>query len=575
MIQEQPHRPCRTEEIRGKARSYSAAVILSFVLCHFINHSLALVSLKLANQAHGVLIDPWRSQAGTALMLTAALTHYGNALWSIYVRRTLRLAKWEGWQLTLGLCIPFLLMIHVAGTRMAEVLYRVTPDYHYVLYRHWVTDPWLVALQTAALLTVWTHACIGLRLAWRSAAWYPRWRPVLVAVMWVLPSLALAGYVSAGNQERREARAEGYAEALLADANYSDAARAGVERITYNGLAVHCGLVVLPFAGRGVRRAIALRRGCPPQVILPNGRSLPILTGATVLEALRDHGVPHASICGGRGRCTTCRVRITSGLDQLDPPSTLEAKALARSGVSADTRLACQIRPHHDVAILPLLPPDVGAAPGVLPSVSDGREQLVTVVFVDLRGSTTLGEGKLPYDMVFIVNRFCQEMNQALKSTGGHYSQFTGDGLMALYGLEGGPADGGAHQALQGVAVMLARLENLNAELASVLVQPLRMGVGMHWGEAIVGALGPPKSQIVTALGDTVNTAARLEGLTRDYDCKVVLSKAAAEAAGLRLDDLPVRSVVVKGRSQAVEFYALDDMPGVLASSDARGSEGL
>jgi adenylate cyclase len=108
---------------------------------------------------------------------------------------------------------------------------------------------------------------------------------------------------------------------------------------------------------------------------------------------------------------------------------------------------------------------------------------------------------------------------------------------------------------------MQRRLQLLNAQLKIELPEPLRIGIGIHYGEAIVGAMGPPRSQIVTAIGDTVNTTARLESLTKDYDCLLILSEGAAQAAGIRLEGATLRSAPVKGRAQEVSFYALRDVP--------------
>jgi len=182
-------------------------------------------------------------------------------------------------------------------------------------------------------------------------------------------------------------------------------------------------------------------------------------------------------------------------------------------------------------------------------------------VFVDLRASTTLGEARMPYDVLFILNRFFAEMTKALAATEGHYSQFTGDGLMALYGLDARDPAIGPLQALRGAREMLTRLDQLNSEIQAELRQPLRIGISIHFGEAIVGSMGPPRSQIITAIGDTVNTAARLEGLTKDYDCVLIVSRPAADAAGLKMTDQKQHQAPVKGRSQTVEFYALEAVP--------------
>ena len=210
-------------------------------------------------------------------------------------------------------------------------------------------------------------------------------------------------------------------------------------------------------------------------------------------------------------------------------------------------RLACQIRPTADLAITPLCAADASAADGYVPGGLEGAERLITVMFVDLRGSTTLGEAKLPYDVLFILHRFFYEMKQSLEATNGHYSQFTGDGLMALYGLHAADPATGPGEALRGAREMLMRVERLNREL--------------HYSEAIVGMMGPPRSMIISAIGDTVNTAARLESLTKEYHCSLILSRRAAEVAKLDLAGHTLHEAAVKGRVQSVQFLALQAVP--------------
>lgn len=283
--------------------------------------------------------------------------------------------------------------------------------------------------------------------------------------------------------------------------------------------------------------------------------------GATVLETLRDHGIPHASVCGGRGRCTTCRVRVIHGLEHLPDIGRTEEKALERIGAPANLRLACQLRPRGDLGVVPLLPPSATAADGRQSGGMEGSERLITVLFVDLRDSTRLGERKLPYDVLFILNQFLMEMNGALVETGGRLSQFIGDGLMALYGLDTDDPGRGCRDALRGAAEMLRRLDNLNANLESELENPLRAGIGIHFGEAIVGEMGLPGSQVLTAIGDNVNIAARLEGLTKEFNVPLVISAELAETAEVTCPVDKGHNVTVSGRSGPVQVYALDEPP--------------
>jgi adenylate cyclase len=542
---------------RARLRLISGLTMLAFVISHLTAHCFLLISVEDAEVVLDALMAPWRTVLGTAILTAAFVVHYCNALWSIYIRRSLRLARWELAQLALGLCIPFLLMFHVVGTRIAESTLDVTIYYNTVFIAQWLHRSWLAAVQLIALVTVWTHACIGINFWLRTKHWYLSWRPAFFIFGLLLPTLAVAGYISGGNQVVREARADpDFVKSAAEDSNITPAAAEAADRMVEVGFALAFGFTLLPFAARGVRE-IVYRRRKPPVLSHANGRSVPLLPGATVLETLRANGIAHASVCGGRARCTTCRVLVTKGLEHLPEPTGLEAKALARIGATPGMRLACQIRPAADLAIMPLLAADASAADGAIRGGLEGSERLITVVFVDLRGSTSLAEAKLPYDTLFILNQFFHEMTQALVATSGHYSQFTGDGLMALYGLDAADPKTSPVDAVRGAREMLERLDQLNYRLRGDLREPLRIGIGIHHSEAIVGAMGPPRSQIISAIGDAVNTCARLESLTKEYGCSVVISRQAAEAAGLNLAGHTMHEAPVKGRREPVQFYAL------------------
>jgi adenylate cyclase len=284
------------------------------------------------------------------------------------------------------------------------------------------------------------------------------------------------------------------------------------------------------------------------------------LPGRSILEPLRIAGVPHASVCGGRGRCTTCRVRV--GADHLSEPSELERGALARIDAPPGVRLACQARPEANIQVTALLP--ASARDARSPGGVSGTERVVTTMFLDLRGSTKLGERKLPYDVLFILNQFFAEMAEALGETRGHYAQFAGDGLMALYGLRGDSADG-ARDAFRGAAVMLARLDSLNDRLGAELDAPLIVGIGIHTGEAIVGTMGSPASPNHSAIGDNINIATRLEAKTKEFGCAVVAAVAAMQMAGMELEGLEQYNVEVRGRDAGMDVITLDQ-----ASLEAR-----
>lgn len=531
-----------------RLRLATGLVLACYVTGHLLNHALGIVSADAMEVLRRMLAAWWRSLPGTALLYGSLATHFALALVSLGRRRTLRMPLWEAGQLALGLAVPLLLAYHIAGTRFAWQILGREVDYPRIVWAIW-SDPVQIAKQVVLIAAVWLHLCLGVHFWLRIRPWYPRAQPWLLGAAVLVPALALAGFISAG----AHAVAPPPQPMSAADRAFLLAVR---DTIWWGfGLALAATLAL--------RLARALRRH-GYRIHHPSGRVVTATTGASVLEALREAGIPHASVCGGRARCTTCRVRVAGDPGAVPPPTALEAEALRRIGASPNVRLACQLRPANDVHITPLVPPAAGPAAARRPGGVQGHEQMVAAMFVDLRGSTSLGEARLPYDVVFILNQFFAEMSEALEATGGHYAQFSGDGLLALYGLRGdiGSACRGA---LAGAAEMQRRLAALNARLAHELQEPLRMGIGIHAGVAIVGTMGPPAAPIVSAIGDTINSAARLESLTKEFRTTLVVSLDTLRCAGVAAVGLPVHRVEVRGRARSIEVVAVDDPAALLA----------
>jgi adenylate cyclase len=533
-------------------RLATGLVIAAYVAGHFLNHALGIVSLGAMDVLRHVLALWWRSLPGTVLLYGSLLTHFALALLSLSRRRTLRMPAWEAAQLALGLSILPLLTYHVIGTRFVWQLLGLEVNYPRIVSAIW-SDPWQIAKQVTLVSVVWLHLCFGIHFWLRLKSWYPRAQQYLFAAAVLVPALALAGFVSAGIDVMRPPPLPITREGIALLFGWRD--------VLYWTFGLLLGATLL------LRLAYKLRRGAY-RIHHSTGRIVAAHTGSSILEALRDAGLPHASVCGGRARCTTCRVRIADGLQALAPPSALEADALRRIDAAPNVRLACQARPATDVWITPLVPagadPDVARRPGGV----QGHEQQVVAMFVDLRGSTALGETRLPYDVVFILNQFFAEMSEALQATGGHYAQFAGDGLLALYGLRGdiGPA---CRNAIAGAADMHRRIGLLNARLEHELAAPLRIGIGVHAGVAIVGTMGPPAAPIISAIGDTINSAARLETLTKQYGTTLVVSADTLRLAGIALPDVPLHRAEVRGKVQQIEVLAIEDPGALLLRNEA------
>ena len=548
-------------------RLITGLVVAGFVVGHFSNHALGVVSIEAMDRLRAMLAAWWRSPVGSVLLYGSLLTHFALALISLYRRTTLRMPWWEGAQLALGLAVPPLLIAHIVGTRFAWTLLGHNIDYERVVGLLWSSD-WNIAKQTTLLLVVWGHLCVGLHYWLRVRPWYRNALPLAFALALLVPTLALSGFAGAGfylwpsvesvgGMQKYNVELAGMTER---DRNLLAQWRDGLEYAFWIALAATL-----------LARWLRARIGATYRVRHASGRVITAPVGRSILEAIRDEGLPHASVCGGRARCTTCRVRIGEGLSHLPPPGRMEAQALGRIEAPPNVRLACQCRPTRDVAVAPLLPPNAGFS-SVLqpPSGAQGRERRIVAMFVDLRDSTRLGEGRLPYDVVFLMNQFFAEMHAALRATGGYYAQFRGDGLLALYGLDSSLA-GACRAAIQGAADMQTRIEHLNRSLADDLKEPLRIGIGIHAGVAIVGTMGPPAEPIYSAIGDMVNTAARLENMTKAYACTLMVSADVLREAGIEPGDAPEHQVRIRGKTERLAAYAVTD-PRALLKAESRSS---
>jgi adenylate cyclase len=532
----------------------AAFVLLTYLILHFTNHALGLISLAAMEGGRWWFLALWRSVPGTLALYGAIVVHGVLALWLLYQRRTLRMPAWEAAQYGLGLLLPALLTIHVVGTRIAWWHAGTDDRYARVLMAFWVLAPERGAWQAVALATAWTHACIGLHYWLRFRLWYPRVVVWLFAIALLLPAAALAGFVAGGREVQALARTPGWTEALMRETRPPGPAQAAALLRVRNGfLDAYLGALVAVIAARGVRALWQRRRSV--RITYP-GRVVTIPVGFTILDASRAAGIPHASVCGGRGRCSTCRVHVGRGLDGLPPPSEAEQRVLARVGAAQGVRLACQTRPLRDVSVVPLLAPSIAPAEASATDVGQGHESEIAVLFADLRGFTRMAEHKLPYDVVFFLNRYFETVGTAITGAGGVTNQFTGDGVMALFGIDDGPGVG-ARQALAAARAMVEGVTALSAELAADLPVPMRLGIGVHAGSAVVGQMGWGQSFYLTAVGDTVHVAARLEQATKDYGAELVVSEDVGRYAEIDLSAFPGHDLAVRNRAGRVSVRVI------------------
>lgn len=539
----------------------TAWVLFAYLVSHFSNHALGNISMD-ALQA-GVVIHAriWQFPPVAALFYASAVVHAGLGIWALYERRRFQWRAMEPLQLLLGLSIPALIVAHVVAVRLGENLYDIDRSYPQV-FASWLASDLRLWAMYVVVVVAWVHGCIGLFFWLRLKSWFKPAAPWLLAFAVLLPTLALLGIFQGQRMVAAKLNDAGWQAANLGPAQVGTPAQQNaLAAITDNLLIGYAALLLLALLARGLRSLIERRSGVI-RLAYDNGRTLRVPVGLSVLEASQRHNVPHASICGGRARCSTCRIRVTAGLADLPAPSARESFVLSRLGSGGDPaiRLACQLHPTADLAFTQLLVPHGPARPARI-----GQERYLVCMFVDMRGSTLLAEHRLPYDTVFIVNRFLAAVSQAVVACGGQPNQFIGDGELALFGLACDPQTA-ARQALLAAAMIADNLDELNEALRHDLPAPLRFGIGIHGGEVIVGDIGYRDNMVFTALGDAVNVAARLQDMTKTLGCTAIVSEHVFTTAGLDAQALPLHDLPLRGRSAEIPVRAVSD-PRLLTPS--------
>ncbi len=542
-----------------RLRLCSGLVLFTYVTTHLVNHSLGLISLDAMEDGRQWFLAVWRNPVGTLALYGALVLHIGLVLWSLYQRRELRMPRWEAGQVALGLLIPPLLAEHIIGTRLLNAVYGVGDAYTYVVLVLWEFAPEKGVQQSIMLLVAWVHGCMGLHFWLRLKPWYPGLVRYLYAVSILVPVLALLGFFKAGQEVSALARDPDWLNAIFTGLPFPDAEAVAFATDARAAALWVIGLLVgAVFAARLIRSTWERRKGVF-YLTYPGGRRVRVTPGTTILEVSRAAAIPHASVCGGRGRCSTCRVRVGEGAEALDAPSAEEQRVLKRVGAPPGVRLACQTRPARDLVVTPLLPPTASPSDGFQrPGYLQGSELEIAILFADIRAFTKLSEHKLPYDVVFLLNRYFRSMGEAIERSGGQLDKFIGDGVMALFGINSGP-ERGCREAMAGARAMAEQLEELNAALANDLDEPLRIGIGIHVGPAIVGEMGHAAATSITAIGDAVNTASRLEAMTKEYHCQLIVSEQVEERSGVDLSAFDSEQVEVRGRREPLAIRVIPD----------------
>ena len=286
-----------------RLRLFSGLVMLAYVTMHLLNHAVGLISLEAMENVLWYIFRIWTNRPAQLVLYSSFLVHYALALYALWQRQTLRLRASELSQVVLGFAIPLLLVRHVVTTRISDSFLHTDVGYYaYLLWVYFVRSPEYGFVQMLVLVVAWGHAMIGLHFWLKVRPWYARLQPTALVVAVLVPVLSLLVAIEAGRQVT----------ALAADPNWiheritlpSPEAQSTLETITELLSWFFAAMVGAVLLARVARRIWQRRHGLV-RIGYPDGRIVEVTPGTSVLEASRLAGIPHASVCGGRGRCST------------------------------------------------------------------------------------------------------------------------------------------------------------------------------------------------------------------------------------------------------------------------------
>ncbi|MEM6987166.1 MAG: 2Fe-2S iron-sulfur cluster-binding protein, partial [Pseudomonadota bacterium] len=314
-----------------------------FTTCHLLTLSFGLHSLGSLESAHLLLMAPWRTQYGTATLGLAFVVHLLLGMLALYHRNTLSMRSGDSIQFLSAFLIVPLLLPHIVVMVTFEEIFGVQPTFPVMLDYFWNLVPTDGFKQVVIVIVVWIHGCIGLLTWLRLRDNWSRWAPFVNPLVVAIPILALLGFVEAGNQIIAMSR--GTTRSLFTLPIYGPGLRMLVDVISTAMIAyfVLFGLTLLARAIRVYR----VSRGSAVTLRFATGETATSKPGLNILEMANESGIPHPNQCRGRGRCGTCRVRV-SGPVPLPPATELETDTLNRVApghAERNERLACQLEP--------------------------------------------------------------------------------------------------------------------------------------------------------------------------------------------------------------------------------------
>ena len=295
-------------------------------------------------------------------------------------------------------------------------------------------------------------------------------------------------------------------------------------------------------------------------ISLPDKVDFEVTADETLLEAALRSGLPFAHACGGRAKCSTCRIWVLDGLEACPRRTPDEASMADRLGLADEVRLACQLRPEGELRIRRLVLDEIDL---MMTSQLDrvvatrtGEAKNVTIFFSDIANFTSLSERLSPYDVMYLLNRYFVQMGDIIEQNGGFIDKFVGDGLMAIFGIDDQPD--APLRSVNAALQTLVAVDRMKPFFASMYDADFDIRIGLHYGEAVIGSLGSVGHERLTAIGDVVNVASRVEAASKDAGTRFLISEALHDQVKDKVEVADFVRMRLRGTRDRITLYEID-----------------
>lgn len=307
---------------------------------------------------------------------------------------------------------------------------------------------------------------------------------------------------------------------------------------------------------------------------LPDRVDFDVAAGETLLEAALRSGVPFAHACGGRAKCSTCRVWVLDGIEACPDRNPDETQMANRLRLADEVRLACQLRPEGELRVRRLVLDEtdmmITSQLGASAATRCGEARRVAVFFSDIVDFTALSERLSPYDVMYLLNRYFAQVGDIIEQNGGFIDKLIGDGLMAIFGIDDQPD--APLRAVNAALQTLATVDRLKPFFASMYGIDFDIRIGLNYGEAVIGTLGLAGHERLTAIGDVVNLASRVESANKDAGTRLLISEALRDQIAEKVEIGDFVRVRLRGTGERTSLFEIVRLkPEIDAELNAKG----